>query len=69
MVSPSLRQIALGMTPDFFRSASFFGRPQLHSSSARFGQPDGNRLFRRSRSVLSFAHVVNLFTHKFSRLG
>lgn len=41
---------------------------QFHSGAPRLGKSDRNRLLGRSRAMLSLAHMMNLFAHKFARL-
>jgi hypothetical protein len=41
---------------------------QLHAGAARLGKSDRNRLLGRSRTMLSFAHMMNLFAHELARL-
>ena len=47
---------------------ALLGGREFHSGAARFGQPDGDGLLGRTRSVLSFAHVIDLFMNKFTGL-
>src|SRR5207237_9799741 len=41
---------------------------QLDAGAARLGQADGDRLFRRSRAVLAFTHVMYFLADELSRL-
>jgi len=41
---------------------------KLDPRTARFGQSDGDRLFRRTRSVLAVTDVVHFLTNEFTRL-
>jgi len=54
-----------------FRAGRRAGRRfrQLDASAPCLGEANGNRLFRRSRAVLAFTDVVDLFTHEFAGLG
>jgi hypothetical protein len=42
---------------------------QLHARAPGFRESNCNRLFRGSRTVLAFSHVMHLFPHEFSSLG
>ena len=50
------------------RRLSLLGRTQLHAGATGFGQSDGNRLFRRSRSMFAFANMVHFLAHEFACL-
>src|SRR5437868_68415 len=41
---------------------------QTDPGATRLGQSDSNRLLRVARTVLAFAHVMDLLAHEFSRL-
>jgi hypothetical protein len=41
---------------------------QLHAGTARLRQANGNRLFGRSRTVLAFTDMVDLFAHELAGL-
>jgi hypothetical protein len=44
------------------------GRGQLDTATASLRQPDGDRLLRRTRTVLALPYVTNLFANERSRL-
>jgi hypothetical protein len=46
-----------------------FRRRQLHAGTARFRKPNSDGLLRRSRTMLPFTNMMNLFTHEFTRLS
>jgi hypothetical protein len=64
----ALGQVPFSLFSRPIRRKACLGCPQLHASTACFRQANRNRLLRRSRSVLSLAHVMKLLTHKLSRL-
>jgi hypothetical protein len=49
-------------------SGSFRRRRQIHTRAASLRQPDGDGLLRRSRSMLPFANVIDLFANELARL-
>src|SRR5262245_38157869 len=44
------------------------GTAQLHTGAPRLRQPDCDRLLRRTRAVLAFADVMDLFAHELAGL-
>ena len=46
----------------------FFGAWQIHSSTSRFAQSDGDGLLGISCSMLAFPDMVHLFAYKLSGL-
>lgn len=42
---------------------------ELYTCAPSFRQADRNRLLRRRRAMLSFAHMVHFLSHEFSGLG
>ena len=68
---PSARLLPLGEIPLLLRARArrrSLLRRQLDSGSSCLGKTDRDRLLRRPRPVLPFAHVLDLFTHELSRL-
>src|ERR1041384_4201181 len=61
-----LLKIARGLLAGLFRS--LLGRRQVHSSAPRLRETDGDCLFGRSRAVLSFTNMLDLFADKLSGL-
>lgn len=62
------RVIALRPRSGPVRRGAFPRRPQLHSGSPGFGKPDGDRLFRVSRTMLALANMVHFFADKLAGL-
>src|SRR3954447_18473612 len=42
---------------------------QTDAGAPRLGQADGDRLLRRPRTMLAFAHVMDLFPNELTSLG
>ncbi len=51
------------------RCRSLLWRRKFYSSTSRFRKANGDRLFSRSSTVLSFADMVHLFAYELTRLG
>src|ERR671931_891893 len=63
----------LGGVSSRLTSGSLGGAPlsrcsQLYSRAPRLGEPNGDGLLRRSRTVLPFANVVHLLAHELACL-
>ena len=65
------RRVALSLTVFTLRLLNGLGRClpfrwhlQLHAGASGFREPDCNRLFGGSRTMLAFSHVMYLFPHK-----
>ncbi len=54
--------------PRLLAGRSFRRRRQLHARAASLRQPDGDGLLRRSRTMLPFANMIDLFTNELARL-
>jgi hypothetical protein len=65
----SLSIIAIGLFTGFFRHLSLGGRLQFYACAPRFGKPNGNRLFRRTRAMFALTNMMHFLPYKFSRLG
>jgi len=65
----SFTEILLRALSNGFRCGPLFWRSKPYSRPARLGQTNGDCLLRRARSMLSFAHMVNLFPHELTRLA
>ena len=64
----SAREILLRLPASLLRSCALARRWKLYAGASRLGEADCDGLLRRSRPVLAFADVFDLFAHKFSRL-
>src|SRR5438034_275764 len=62
-------QIAFGLLPRFLGGLAAPGGRHLDAGAPSLGKPDGNRLLGTAGPVLALAYMVNLFAHKFPRLG
>jgi hypothetical protein len=61
--------VAFRVAARFIAGAALLGRRELDPRPPGFGEPDGDGLFGRAGTVLSFADMVKLFADKFARLG
>lgn len=70
-LSPALPfAIRTGRAPaSLFGSLTLRWRRQFNSGSPGLGKADGNRLFRRPRTMFSFTNMVYLLPHKFTGLS
>ena len=66
--APTLSSLAFSRMPRARGRRSLFGRGKIHTSLACLRQPDGDRLFRRTRAVLPLANVFDLLAHEFTGL-
>jgi hypothetical protein len=62
----AFRGVARGL-PSHFSGTSAWGR-KFDARTARFGQANRDRLFRRTRAMLAFANVMHFLTHEFASL-
>ena len=57
------------LLPRFFRRLPWLRRRELYTGLPRFGQPNGDGLFRRTPAVLAFADMLYFSANEFPRLG
>src|SRR5262245_9470012 len=61
-------RVSLGGLSALLRHGAFAGRLEMNPRTPRLRQTDCDRLFRRARTVLALANMVELFAHELARL-
>src|SRR5688500_12531208 len=68
LASLSFAVCGLLLLPGLLRDFAFWRWRQVYACSARFGQPDSDRLLSRPRPVLAFTDVLDLLSNEFASL-